>query len=89
MVTIVERTEGHYDVCEVPYGKTYVWCPGCVVVECNCGERPSLTSSTTTCRCGADYTAVVREALATERSKDEAIHPWRYASDPEDIGLPF
>ncbi len=89
MATVIERTEGHYDVRKIPYGRTYVWYPGCVVVECECGERPDLTSSTATCRCGADYTALVRKELAVGRSGDETLHPWRYTRDHEGVGLPF
>ena len=49
MTTVIERTQGHYEVQETSYGKAYVWCPECVVVECDCGERPILTASQSTC----------------------------------------
>lgn len=91
MVTIVERTEGHYDVREVEFGRVYRWCPDCVVVECDCGERLTLSaSSTATChRCGADHTAALRAEVAAKQLGDEALHPWRYAEDREDAGIPF
>ncbi len=75
MMTTIERTEGHYDVQEVEFGKVYRWRPECVVLECDCGERLTLTNSITTCSwCDADYAAVVREELAAaERSEDEAL----------------
>ena len=25
---VIERTQGHYEVQETPYGEAYVWCPG-------------------------------------------------------------
>lgn len=39
MATIIECTEGHYEGQEASYVEAYVWCPECVVVECDCGER--------------------------------------------------
>jgi hypothetical protein len=91
MMITRERTEGHYDVQEVEFGKVYRWRPERVVLECDCGEVLSLTNSMTSCnRCSADHAAVVREELAAaERSEDEALHPWRYDGDPEDASLPF
>jgi hypothetical protein len=47
---VIERTQGHYEVQETPYGEAFVWCPGCVVVECDCGERPVLSASLRTPR---------------------------------------
>ena len=90
MVAIVEQTEGHYDVQEVEFGRVYRWCLQCVIVDCDCGERLSLTaSSTAVCRrCGADHTATVRAELAPKRLGDEVLRPWRYAGDREGAGLP-
>src|SRR5215207_7703546 len=88
MTTVIERTQGHYEVQETSYGEAYVWCPECVVVECNCGERPVLTASLSTCGCGADHAALVREELASRRSSEEVSHPledeyreWRKEQD--------
>ncbi len=75
MTTVIERTEGHYEVYEIPYGKDYVWNPGCVVVECECGERPSLTGTETTCECGADHTALIQEELKFRTSSEETPSP--------------
>ena len=87
---MVERTEGRYEVQEVQFGRVYRWCPECIVIECDCGERLTLTSSMTTChRCGADRAALVSEGLADRRSGDKALHPWRYAGHREDAGLPY
>jgi hypothetical protein len=90
MVTIIERTEAHYEVREVEFGKVYRWRPESLVLECDCGERPILTASMITCgECGAEHETVVREALAAERLGDEALRPWRYAGDLEDSGIPY
>ena len=87
---VIERTEGYYEVREVAFGTTYKWCPGHAIVECECGERLTLTSSMTTCRCcGAEHAPLVREELVTERLDDQALHPWRYTRDREDTGLPY
>jgi hypothetical protein len=52
MTVVIDRTEGHYDVHKTSYGECYVWCHGCVVVECDCGERPVLSASEAVCSCG-------------------------------------
>jgi hypothetical protein len=90
ILTIVERIEGHYDVQEVEFGRVYRWCPERFIVECGCGQRTSLTaSSTATCRrCGIDLAVIFREEPTTERSSDEIVHPWRYAEHREGDGLP-
>ncbi len=75
MTTVIERNEGHYKVHKLPYGTDYVWCPRCVFVECDCGERPVLSASLTTCRCGADHAALVREVLASRRPPEEVSQP--------------
>jgi hypothetical protein len=92
MLTMVERVEGHYEVQDVEFGQVYRWCPECVVVECDCGERLSLTGSTTVCSwCGAAHTDIVQEEqdIKGQLLRDEDLHPWRYAGDREDIGIPF
>lgn len=76
MTTVIERTQGQYEVQETAYGEAYVWCPECVVIECDCGERPVLSASLSTCGCGAEHANLVREELAFRRSSDEASHPW-------------
>ena len=89
MTTMIEFTEGHYEVQETSYGKDYVWSTECVVVECDCGERLTLTRSESTCpECGAEHAAIIREELAARRVGDETIHPWHYAENRQDVGLP-
>lgn len=90
MLTTIKRTEGHYEVQEVDFGKVYRWHPECVNIECECGERLSLTVSTAACsRCGANHAATVREELTAGQLQDQALHPWRYdARNLEETGLP-
>jgi hypothetical protein len=76
MTTMIECTEGHYEVQKTSYGEAYVWCPECVVVECDCGRRAVLSTSETVCSCGADHAALVGEVLDSKRSSEEVQHPW-------------
>jgi hypothetical protein len=76
MTTVIECTEGHYEVQKTSYGQAYVWCPESVVVGCDCGEKPVLSASETVCSCGADHAALVREELASLKGSDGAPHPW-------------
>ena len=85
-----EHTEAHYDMQEVEMGQVHTWHPESVVVECDGGERSTLTASTSTCGgCGADHEAAARAGLDGGRSEDQAAHPWRYAEDREEAGLPY
>jgi hypothetical protein len=79
---VIKRLEAHYEVQDVEMGKVYRWCPGCVVVECECGKNPTLTASKAACgECGADHQAIVEEVLETlpEDDEEEEVieHPWR------------
>ena len=77
MTTMIERTEGHYEVQRSSYGEAYVWCPECVVVQCDCGERPVLSTSETACRCGTDHATLIRRVLVSQ----SASHPWEAEYD--------
>jgi len=72
MTTMIECTKGHYEVQRTSYGEAYVWCPERVVVGCDCGESPILSTSGTVCSCGADHASLVRKVLASQT----APHPW-------------
>ena len=90
MVKVIERSGGRYEVQDVEFGQVYRWCPECVVVECECGEKWILTPSAPTCGwCGEDHAAVFREEPDAGRVGDEALHPWRYAENREDAGIPY
>jgi hypothetical protein len=77
---IIERVQAHYEVHEVPFGKTYEWHPGYIVLECECGEQLilSATSSMTTCgRCGANLGGFLHDIKEREGPlPDELTHPW-------------
>jgi hypothetical protein len=88
-VTIAKCTEGFYEVQDVEFGKVYKWCPQNVLVDCNYGERLTLTRLESTCGwCCADHAALVQEELEAGQLEDEAVHPWRYAGDREGVGVP-
>ncbi len=81
MTKISVRIEGHYEVKEDPFSRAYEWQPGCVVLECDCGQELTLTGTSTvlTCRCGADHSEIIQDLQEREgRLRDEVTHPWRY-----------
>jgi hypothetical protein len=87
---VIERIEGYYEAHEVPFGVVYQWHPGYLLMECGCGKKLALTCFISTCsECGADHTAVVQDELAGQCSEEEALHPWRYAGEREEFGLPY
>jgi hypothetical protein len=85
-VQVIERIAEHYDTQEMEFGRIYSWCPECVVVECKCGKRRTLTRSALIevkpdCECGADNTASVREEVVLELFDEDYEahhHPWHY-----------
>jgi hypothetical protein len=79
VVRVLECVGAHYEVQDVPRARVYRWCPATVSFECECGEKPTLTSSRNTCfRCGADHTDVIAEVLETRMEDDEGDLPWRF-----------
>jgi hypothetical protein len=75
---VIERVEARYEIQDVEMGKVYKWCPANVLVECTCGEEPTLSAFRTTCgECGADHVAFVGDLLDA-RLEDKGDHPWRY-----------
>jgi hypothetical protein len=76
MTTVIDHVEGHYETQSMAYGQAYVWCPECVVVECDCGETVILTASEPMCRCGIDHVVLVRETMALGSEHYEIAHPW-------------
>jgi hypothetical protein len=79
---IIERVEAHYESREVPFGKVYEWHNAYVALECDCGEKVTLsaTSTTTTCsRCGTDLGGFFHDIQEREgRLPDNLTHPWFY-----------
>ncbi len=79
MLKVVGCVGEHYEVQDVPRARVYRWCPATVSFECECGEKPTLTSSKTACPgCGADHTHVFAEVLETRMEDDEGDLPWRF-----------
>ncbi len=76
---IIGRAEGRYEIHETPFARAYEWHPAYVVLECSCGEELTLTAqSTTTCKCGTDYSALINDIQEREvRQRAEDTHPWR------------
>jgi hypothetical protein len=79
---IIERVEAHYEPRELPFGKVYEWHPTSLAIECNCGEKVTLTATgnISTCgRCGADFHSFVHDIQEREsRLPDRLTHPWFY-----------
>ena len=86
MTKIVVRTEGHYEVQEAPFSRSYDWHPALVTLERDCGEKLTSTtaSPTPTCRCGVDHSAIIRDVQEREgRLHRHVAHPWRYDSEEQ------
>ncbi len=86
---ITERGEGHYEIKEVPFGRTYEWHSGYITLKIECGEKVTVTaasSTTNTCgQCGADYSDLVETSREREdQSTDETTHPWRHDTSAQD-----
>jgi hypothetical protein len=76
---VIERVDARYEVQDVEFGKVYKWRPQSIVLECGCGEKPSLTVSKNACpECGADYRDILEEVLNERLEEDKVDHPWRY-----------
>lgn len=76
---VVERVEPHYAVEEVPYGKVYRWCPGCLVIECGCGEELILPGSERCSGCETDYADIPWEMMVEEPKsggEPKGYAPW-------------
>src|SRR5215210_1165044 len=59
-------------------GQGLQWRPANVLIECTCGEEPTLSAFRTTCgECGTDHVAFVGDLLDA-RLEDKGDHPWRY-----------
>ena len=82
MAQILQRVQARYERHEMPFGKVYEWHPAAVALKCDCGEKVTLsaTSTTTTCRrCGADLGGFVLDIREREGTlPDHLTHPWFY-----------
>lgn len=86
MTRITVRVEGHYEVHESPFSRSYKWHPCTVTLVCDCSEELTLTGASTnsTCRCGADHSALINDALINDvrarenQLRDSVTHPWNH-----------
>jgi hypothetical protein len=82
MVQIIERVEAHYESRVMPFATVYAWHPASVALECECGEKVTLSATSTknTCSgCGADLGTFVYEIREREGPlPDNLTHPWFY-----------
>jgi hypothetical protein len=82
MVQILQRVQAHYESCEMPFGKVYAWHPASVALECDCGQKVTLsaTSPTSTCSgCAAELGSFAHAIREREgRLPDKLTHPWFY-----------
>jgi hypothetical protein len=86
MTRITVRVEGHYEVHEAPFSRSYEWHPASVTLVCDCGEELTLTGTSidSTCRCGADHSALINDVLIDDirareyQLRDAMTHPWDY-----------
>src|ERR687896_570451 len=82
MVQILQSVQAQYESREMPFGKVYEWHPASVDLECDCGEKVTLsaTGTTTMCsRCGAELGTFVYEIREREATlPDKLTHPWFY-----------
>jgi hypothetical protein len=98
VVKVIERIAEHYDVQEVEFGKVYMWCPECVIMQCSkCGKSMTLTKSELIgtepdCECGMGHTISAREEVAIkllDEDYEAHHHPWRSWQTSKDTGIPF
>jgi hypothetical protein len=82
MVQIIERAQAHYESREMPFGKVYEWHPAYAALECDCGEKVTLSATSTTTTysgCGAELGTFVHEIREREgRLADNLTHHWFY-----------
>jgi hypothetical protein len=87
MMKIIERVAEHYDTQEMEFGRTYIWCPESIVLECTkCDKKMTLTRSELIatqpeCECGRGHTARVREEVVLEMMDEDYEahhHPWHF-----------
>jgi hypothetical protein len=78
MVKVLECVGEHYEAQDAQGVRVYRLCPPTVTLECECGQRQTLTSSRTTCcRCGADHMEGINEVLGSSMEEIEGHSPWR------------
>src|SRR5215213_7478822 len=88
MVQILERLQAHYESREMPFATVYEWHPASVALECECGEKVTLSATssiTTTCsRCGADLGTFVHD-IRERKAVCRTISPTRGSTTPKSV----
>lgn len=87
MTKIIVRIEGHYEVHEAPFSRSYEWHPAYVTLECDCGEELTLagTSPISTCRCGTDHSDIIKDIQEVDgRLRREVTHPWQHDTQEQE-----
>ncbi len=65
---VIERVDARYDIQELELGKVYKWRPESLLIQCECGQRTTLTPSDTTCEeCAKEHIDLLGEALRDQR----------------------
>ena len=91
MTRITVRVEGHYEVHEAPFSRSYKWHPSAVTLACECSEELTFTDASvdSSCRCGADHSALINDALIDDirareiQPRDAVRHPWNHESEEQ------
>jgi hypothetical protein len=83
MTKIIVHIEGHYEVHEAPFSRSYESHPASVTLVCDCGEELTLTGASATptrSRCGAGYriTAPLSTISKKGHLRHTVTHPWRH-----------
>ncbi len=87
---VIEILDEHYEIQEVPFGRSYKWCAESAVVVCACRKKftfkmSDLCDSVAACECGADHTAGIQEELQSQQPEvrgqplknyETTYHPW-------------
>ena len=84
MTRVTVRIEGHYEVAEAPFSRSYKWHAASVSLVCDCGEELTLTGASTapTCQCGADHSSLIKDIQERDAQLADAVtHPWHYEGD--------
>src|SRR3982751_2400810 len=82
MTKTTVRGEGHYEVDETPFGRSYKWHPAYAILPSKCGAELALSGASTTpvcSRCGTAHSGVTNDIQKREdRLGHEVTHPWHY-----------
>ena len=81
MTRTTVRVERHYEVHEAPFARAYKWYPARVTLKSDCGEKFTLTGTSTVpiCGCGQRHSDIIQDMQEREeRLRYEYTYPWHY-----------